>query len=144
MKRDSSIWQTLGVAFTAAFLAGEVALAQGDFVVEGMKQHDGERRDAGLWESDVGAKVCEIDSLTLLYGQAAQVERDASGEPVSCGKGGITKLAHGTRVQEITPSDSCNTRHPPGTYRRVRVLDGPHAGKVGCIISSALASESRP
>jgi hypothetical protein len=141
MKRESLLWPMLGVAFT--FLTGGVALAQGDFFVEGAKQHDGERRDAGLWESDLAAKVCEIDSLTLLYGQAAQVERDAKGEPVSCAKG-VTKLAHGTRVKEITPSDSCNKRHPPGSFRRVRVLDGPHVGKVGCIISSALASEARP
>jgi len=134
----------LGLAFIGGLLAGEVALAQGDFFVEGAKLHDGERHDIGLWESDLAAKVCEIDSLTLLYGQGSQVERDAAGEPVSCTKGGIAKLAHGTRVHEITPSDSCNTRHPPGTFRRVRVLDGPYAGKVGCIISSALASEALP
>ncbi len=144
MKRDSLLWQLLGVAFMGAFLTGGAALAQGDFFVEGVKLHDGERHDIGLWESDLAAKVCEIDSLTLLYGQGSQVERDATGEPVSCAKGGIVKLAHGTRVHEITPSDSCNTRHPPGTFRRVRVLDGPHAGKIGCIISSALASKALP
>jgi hypothetical protein len=144
MKRESLLWQMLGVALMGAFLTRGVALAQGEFFVEGVKQHDGERHDVGLWESDLAAKVCEIDSLTLLYGQSSQVERDAAGEPVSCTKGGIVKLAHGTRVQEITPSDSCNTRHPPGTFRRVRVLDGPHAGKIGCINSSALASKAQP
>jgi hypothetical protein len=134
----------LGVPFMGAFLAVGSALAQGDFFVEGVKLHGGERHDIDLWEGDLAAKVCEIDSLTLLYGQGSQVERDAAGEPVSCSKGGVAKLAHGTRVQEITPSDSCNTRHPPGTFRRVRVLDGPHAGKIGCIISSALASKAQP
>jgi hypothetical protein len=144
MKRDSLLWQMLGVAFVGVFLTGGSALAQGDFLVEGAKLRDGEHHDIGLWESDLAAKVCEIDSLTLLYGQGSQVERDATGQPVSCAKGGMVKLAHGTRVQEITPSDSCNTRHPPGTFRRVRVLDGPHAGKIGCITSSALASKALP
>ncbi len=144
MKRESLFWHMLGVAFMGAFLTAGVVFAQGDFFVEGMKLHDGGRGDISLWESDLAAKVCELDSLTLLHGQAEQVERDATGQPVSCAKGVIAKLAHSTRVHEITPSDSCNTRHPPGTYRRVRVLDGPHAGKIGCIISSALAGKALP
>jgi hypothetical protein len=143
MKRDTLFWHMLGIAFVGALLTAGDALGQKDLLVNGTKKSSGEYRDVDLWESDVAARVCELDSLTLLYGQAEQVKRDAKGQPVSCSKD-VTKLAHGTRVHEITPSDSCDTRHPPGTFRRVRVLDGPHAGEIGCVSSSALASEAPP
>jgi hypothetical protein len=142
MRRRSLLWQMLGTASITALLAGGAAHAGENFFVEGAKAHDGKRLDVDLWKNDLAAKVCELDSLTLLYGQAEQVERDATGLPVSCAKERIAKLGHGTRVQEIAPSDSCNTRHPPGTFLRVRVLDGPQAGKTGCISSAALASKA--
>jgi hypothetical protein len=138
MKLESLFCQMCGVAFVATLLTGRVASAEGDFVVEGVKGHDGEHLEVDLWKSDLAAKVCEVDSLTLLYGQGEQVQRDAKGQPVSCAKEKLAKLTHGTRVSEVAPSDSCNTRHPPGTYRQVRVLDGPDAGKVGCVNASAL------
>jgi hypothetical protein len=144
MKREGLAWQMLGAAFFAAWLASRVALAAGELVVEGVKAHDGKRLAVMLWKSDVDAKVCEVDSLTLLYGQSAQVERDEAGQPVSCTKPSIAKLPHGTRVDEIAPSDPCNTRHPPGAFRHVRVLDGPDVGKVGCVNSSALAPKNSP
>jgi len=139
MRGNSSVWALVGVAFAAALLADRLAFAEGSFVVEGVKGHDGEHLEVDLWKSDLAAKVCEVDSLTLLYGQGSQVDRDEAGQPVSCGKEKVAKLAQGTRVEEIAPSDSCNTRHPAGSFRRVRVLDGPEAGKSGCISASALA-----
>jgi hypothetical protein len=138
MKLEFSVWRILGAAFVATLLTGSVASAEGDFVVEGVKGHDGDHLEVDLWKSDLAAKVCEVDSLTLLYGQGEQVQRDEKGQPVSCAKEKVAKLPHGTRVSEVAPSDSCNTRHPPGTYLQVRVLDGPDAGKIGCVNSSAL------
>jgi len=138
MKPKSLFGQMLGAALVAALLTGRVASAESDFVVEGVKGHDGENLEVDLWKSDLAAKVCEVDSLTLLYGQGEQVQRDEKGQPVSCAKEKLAKLTHGTHVSEVAPSDSCNTRHPPGTYRQVRVLDGPDAGKIGCINASAL------
>jgi hypothetical protein len=144
MKRKSLVSQMLRAAFMAALLTGGVALAEGYLFVEGVKAHDGKHLDVDLWKSDLAAKVCELDSATLLYGQASQVERDETGQPVSCGKDKVAKLTHGTRVSEIAPSDSCNTRHPPESFRRVRVLDGPDVGKIGCINSSALVRKDLP
>jgi hypothetical protein len=145
MKRKSFLWQMLSAAFLAALLTSRVAPAEGDFFVEGMKAHDGKLLKVDLWKSDLAAKVCEVDSLTLLYGQGSQVERDETGQPRSCGaKEKVARLTHGTRVNEIPPSDSCNTRHPPGAFRRVRVLDGPDVGKIGCINSSALVRKDSP
>jgi hypothetical protein len=117
---------------------GGIVSAEGDYVVEGVKGHDGEHLEVDLWKSDLAARVCEVDSLTLLYGQGEQVQRDEKGQPVSCAKEKLAKLTHGTHVSEVVPSDSCNTRHPAGTYRQVRVLDGPEAGKIGCVNASAL------
>ena len=134
----------LSTAALAALLATRIALADGGFVVEGVKSHAGEHLEVDLWKSDVAAKVCEVDTLTLLYGQGSQVDRDEAGQPVSCAKEKVAKLANGTRVEEIASSDSCNTRHPPGTFRRVRVVEGPNAGKSGCINSSALMRQDSP
>jgi hypothetical protein len=144
MKANSSIRQMLSTAALAALLATRIALADGGFVVEGVKSHAGEHLEVDLWKSDVAAKVCEVDTLTLLYGQGSQVDRDEAGQPVSCAKEKVAKLANGTRVEEIASSDSCNTRHPPGTFRRVRVVEGPNAGKSGCINSSALMRQDSP
>jgi hypothetical protein len=144
MKRKSWTSPILGAVVTASLLMSGRALADGGFVVEGVKAHDGEPLKVDLWKSDLAAKVCEIDTLTLLYGQSTQVQRDEAGQPVSCSKEKVAKLTDGTRVEEMAPSDSCNTRHPPGTYRRVRVLDGPETGKVGCINASALVHKNQP
>jgi hypothetical protein len=138
MKLGSLAWQILGAAFVATLLTSRIASAEGDFVVEGVKGHDGEHLEVDLWKSDLAAKICEVDSLTLLYGQGEQVQRDEKGQPVSCAKEKLAKLPHGTHVSDVAPGDACNTRHPPGTYRQVRVLDGPDAGKVGCVNASAL------
>jgi hypothetical protein len=144
MKGNSLVRQMLSAAFLAALSTTRVVLADGGFVVEGVKGHAGEHLEVDLWKSDLAAKVCEVDSLTLLYGQGSQVDRDEAGQPVSCAKEKVAKLTNGTRVEEIAPSDSCNTRHPPGTFRRVRVLEGPDAGKSGCINSSALVRQDSP
>ncbi len=143
MKRTSWISPILGAVVTASLLTSGGALAD-DLVVEGVKAHDGAPLKVDLWKNDLAAKVCEIDTLTLLYGQSSQVQRDEAGQPVSCAKEKAAKLTDGTRVEELAPSDSCNTRHPPGTYRRVRVLDGPEMGKVGCINASTLVHKNLP
>ena len=144
MKANSLIRQMLSAAVLAALPATRVVFADGGFVVEGVKGHAGEHLEVDLWKSDLAAKVCEVDTLTLLYGQGSQVDRDEAGQPVSCAKEKVAKLANGTRVEEIASSDSCNTRHPPGTFRRVRVLEGPDAGKSGCINASALVRQGSP
>jgi hypothetical protein len=127
---------TLRLAVLGVIIFGSFASAQTEYYLEGAKI-EGKHHDVGIWKGGAEEKLCMIDGLALLHGQKVALNSRGD-DPLSCERASLGKVPSGTKVREITPAGDCALGDK---LRRVRVLDGPLAGQVGCVAESVLASE---
>ncbi|TMB39096.1 MAG: hypothetical protein E6J55_23465 [Deltaproteobacteria bacterium] len=99
------------------------------------KDAHGERRALPFWVSSDAMQHCLEQGLR---GLNAGTEARQAFDGAACADGRIGDLAHGTAVEALASSPEC------GALAKVRVLEGEHQGRVGCVPPEVLGPDRMP
>ena len=99
------------------------------------KNTEGERGALPFWMSTDSMRRCFAQGFERLDAGAKAKQAFSGG---ACADGRIGNLAHGTAVQPLSSSPECNT------LAKVRVLEGEHKDKVGCVPPEVLSPARMP